>query len=98
MIASDPMDRTHQPTDVVIASLNAHSPVAAWDDRGQNVLPLLLKRDHQFVKGFAALPYAGFAKLHWVELDLGKWNPHRPLRLLLDGFTDYFSANSMYAA
>ncbi|MFZ0464449.1 MAG: FG-GAP-like repeat-containing protein [Candidatus Acidiferrales bacterium] len=82
----------------VIASRDAHPPVGAWDDRGQDVLPLLLKRDHRFVEGFTGLPYAGFAKLHWIELDLGSWNPHHSLRLLLDGFTDYFSASSLYGA
>ena len=48
--------------------------------------------------GFEELPFAGFAKLHWVELDLGKWDAAKPLRLLIDGYTDYFTATSMYAA
>jgi tetratricopeptide (TPR) repeat protein len=82
----------------VFATRGAHPPVGAWDSQGHNVLPLLLKTDHQFVKGFTALPYDGFANLHWVELDLGAWNPNNALRLVLDGFTDYFSATSLYAA
>src|SRR2546429_8804330 len=47
---------------------------------------------------FDDLPFAGLAKLHWVELDLGAWDAHKPLRLLIDGYTDYFTATSMYAA
>ncbi|MGH9715845.1 MAG: FG-GAP-like repeat-containing protein [Candidatus Acidiferrales bacterium] len=82
----------------VIASRDAHPPLGAWDNHGRNVLSLLLVRDHHFVKGFPGLPFAGFAKMHWLELDLGAWNAHRPLRLLMDGFTDYFSADSLYAA
>ncbi|MGB6483668.1 MAG: FG-GAP-like repeat-containing protein [Candidatus Acidiferrales bacterium] len=82
----------------VIAARGAHPPIGAWDSQGHNVLPLLLKTDHHFVKGFTGLPYEGFANLHWVELDLGAWNPHNSLRLVLDGFTDYFSASSLYAA
>lgn len=82
----------------VIAARGAHPPVGAWDSEGNDVLPLLLRTDHRFVKGFKALPYDGFANLHWVELDLGAWNPHNPLRLVLDGFTDYFSASSLYSA
>lgn len=82
----------------VIAARDAHPPLAAWDSNGQNVRPLLLKTDHRFVKGFTALPYDGFANLHWLELDLGAWNPHNPLWLVLDGFTDYFSASSLYGA
>ncbi len=82
----------------VIVSRGAHPPVGAWDGDGHNVLPELLKRDHRFVEGFAGTPFAGIAAMHSLELDLGAWNPHRPLRLLLTGFTDYFSANSLYGA
>jgi hypothetical protein len=82
----------------VIATEHASLPVGAWDDRGRNVLPLISKRDRQYVTGFEELPFAGFAKLHWLELDLGAWDAQKPLRLLLDGYTDYFMATSMYAA
>jgi hypothetical protein len=50
------------------------------------------------VTGFDSLPYAGFAKLHYLELDLGEVDPGSPLRLLMHGFIDYFSATSVYAA
>ncbi|HYL68504.1 MAG TPA: FG-GAP-like repeat-containing protein, partial [Candidatus Limnocylindria bacterium] len=82
----------------VIASGEAHPPVGAWDDRSRDILPLLLERDHKYVTNFPDAPYQGFAGLHTIELDLGPWDSSRPLRLLMDGFTDYFSANSMYAA
>jgi tetratricopeptide (TPR) repeat protein len=82
----------------VIATRDARPPVGAWDDRGNNVLPLIEKRDRKYVTGFDQLPFAGFAKLHWVELDLGPWDAAKPLRLLIDGYTDYFTATSMYAA
>ncbi|MGA9885115.1 MAG: FG-GAP-like repeat-containing protein [Candidatus Acidiferrales bacterium] len=82
----------------VIAIRRAHPPLGAWDNYGRNELPVLLVRDHRFVDGFQGLSFAGLAKMHWLELDLGEWNPHRPLRLLMDGFTDYFSADSLYAA
>lgn len=82
----------------VAATRSPHLPLGAWDDRGRNVLPQLLKRDHQFVTGFESTPFAGFAKSHWLELDLGDWNPRHPLQLILDGFTDYFSASSLYSA
>jgi tetratricopeptide (TPR) repeat protein len=82
----------------VIASQNAHPPVGAWDDRGNDVLSLISKRDRRYVTDFESLPFTGFAKLHWVELDLGEWNATKPLRLIIDGYTDYFMATSMYAA
>ena len=55
----------------VITSRDAHPPVGAWDDRGNDVLALLSKRDRKYVTDFEELPLTGFAKLHWVELDLG---------------------------
>jgi hypothetical protein len=82
----------------VIATQKARLPMGAWDDRGRDVLPLLAHRDRNYVEDFASLPFAGFAKMHWVELDLGAWDARKPLRLLLDGYTDYFTATSMYAA
>ncbi|HKD70699.1 MAG TPA: FG-GAP-like repeat-containing protein [Candidatus Acidoferrum sp.] len=82
----------------VIATRNARLPKGAWDDHGHDVLPALAKRDRKYVTGFEDLPFTGFAKLHWIELDLGEWNPQQPLRLLLDGYTDYFTATSMFAA
>jgi Flp pilus assembly protein TadD len=82
----------------VIASNDAHPPVGAWDDRGNDVLSLISRRDRKYVTDFEGLPFTGFAKLHWVELEIGKWDASQPLRLIMDGYTDYFTATSMYAA
>jgi len=82
----------------VVPSSQARPPVGAWDQHGNDVLQMLAKRDRKYVTGFADLPFAGFAELHWIELDLGDWDPRLPLRLIADGYTDYFTATSMYAA
>ena len=82
----------------VIASRDAHPPIGAWDERGNNVLPLIEKRDRKYVTDFESVPFVGFAKLHWLELNLGDWDSSKPLRLIMDGYTDYFTATSMYAA
>jgi len=82
----------------VIASRGAHPPLGAWDNEGRDVLALLAKRDRRYVNDFEDLPFAGFTKLHRLELDLGPWDAQKPLRLLLHGYTDYFTATSMYAA
>jgi Tfp pilus assembly protein PilF len=82
----------------VIASEGAHPPVGAWDDQGNDVLPLIARHDRKYVTSFEGLPFTGFAKLHYLELDLGTWDANKPLRLLLDGYTDYFTATSMYSA
>ena len=81
-----------------IASRNTRAPVGAWDDRSNDVLALISKSDRKYVTDFEELPFAGFAKLHWLELDLGDWDAAKPLRLIVDGYTDYFTATSMYAA
>ncbi len=82
----------------VIASRTARPPAGAWDDRGNDVLPLLRSRDRRYVTSFELTPYKGFTKSHSLELDLGEPYAGGPLRLLLYGYIEYFMANSMYAA
>ena len=82
----------------IVTAQHAHAPSGAWDDQGRDVLPSLLAHDHHYVTGFKLLHFAGFAEPHSLVLDLGDWSASRPLYLLLDGFTEYFTANSMYAA
>ena len=81
-----------------LATSAPHPPAGAWDNQGRDVLQLLSARDHQYVRDFTNLPYAGFANMHSLTLDLGAWSPQNPLRLFLSGFIEYFSATSMYAA
>ncbi len=80
----------------VVVSHDARPPATAHDEHGHNVLPDLLA--HRYFGDFGLTQFAGFAKLHMLELDLGE--PYRggPLWLLLHGEVEYYSANSMYAA
>jgi Tfp pilus assembly protein PilF len=82
----------------VVVSPSAHLPAGAWDDKGRDVLAVLAKRDHQYVRDFTSLRYAGYANMHSLTLDVGAWTPAHPLRLLMHGYIEYFSASSMYAA
>jgi len=82
----------------VIVSGDARLPVAALDADGRDVLETLSKRDHKFVSGFTKLPYDGFANTHALTLDLGQVDRGKPLRLLLNGYVEYFSATSLYSA
>jgi hypothetical protein len=59
---------------------------------------VLSRRDHKFAGGFTPSPYDGFANLHALTLDLGDVRPNAPLRLLMTGYVNYFSATSLYAA
>ena len=82
----------------VIQSRNARLPVAARDDSGRNVLPMLQDRDRRYVTGFDPIQFGGFAKLHYLELDLGTSYAGGQLRLLMQGFIEYFTATSVFAA
>jgi tetratricopeptide (TPR) repeat protein len=82
----------------VVASQGARPPIAALDGEGRDVLDALSRRDHKFTGGFTPSPYDGFANLHALTLDLGDLKPNAPLRLLMTGYVNYFSATSLYAA
>ena len=83
----------------MVASADVRLPAGAWDGNGRDVLDLVSRRDHKFASGFTALPpFDGFANLHAFTLDLGDVKPNAPLRLLMTGYVDYFSATSLYAA
>jgi tetratricopeptide (TPR) repeat protein len=82
----------------VVASQATRLPVAALDGEGRDVLNVLGRRDHKFAAGFTPSPYDGFANLHALTLDLGEVKAHAPLRLLMTGYVNYFSATSLYAA
>jgi tetratricopeptide (TPR) repeat protein len=82
----------------VVVTGHPHELAAALDDHGRDVRPLLREHDHRFVKDFTNLSYPGYANMHTLTLDLGEWTPQAPLRLFLQGFIEYFTANSMYAA
>ena len=80
----------------VITSRNARPPAGAWDDRGENVLPDLIA--HKYVGNFELLPFKGFTQPHSLTLDLGEPYLGGPLRLLMHGEIEYFTATGMYAA
>jgi len=82
----------------VIESRQARLPAAARDDRGRDVLPMLVEKDRRYVTGFDATQFGGFAELHFLELDLGAPHAGGPLRLLMQGFIEYFTATSVFAA
>jgi Flp pilus assembly protein TadD len=81
-----------------VISTAPHPVAGAWDDHGREVSEQLRTQDHQYVRDFTNLSFAGFANQHRLTLDLGEWTPAHPLRLMLHGFIEYFSASSMYAA
>ncbi len=74
-------------------------PIAAVDDKGNDILPLLAKIDQQYPTNFERLKFKGYASEHALELDLGKdvLSAKRPL-LLLSAWIDYADSTSNLAA
>jgi Tfp pilus assembly protein PilF len=74
-------------------------PVAAKDDKGNNVLPQISKIDQQYPTNFERLKFKGYAREHALELDLGQdvLSAKRPL-LLLAAWIDYADSTSNLAA
>jgi hypothetical protein len=79
---------------------NARAPVAAFNERGQDVLASLSKLDNNFVDDFALKPLRGYAEPHSLTLDLGAETAQaKRLRLFFTGWTDYaFSSDNVAAS
>lgn len=82
---------------VLYAVRNQHAPVAAIDDAGHNVLPLLLKADGQYVGGFQRRRIPGLANLHTLTLDLGAVPEAEHIALWLEGWVLWPDSNSARA-
>jgi tetratricopeptide (TPR) repeat protein len=82
----------------LVASAATRPPVRAWDGEDRDVTEVLSRKDHRFVSGFTPTAFDGFANLHGLTLDLGPVDTKAPLRLLMTGYVNYFSATSLYAA
>jgi len=77
---------------------NMRLPRAARDEKGNDVLPLLSRVDRKYPQDFTLLKFMGFTNMHALELDLGDIRDGDPLRLVMHGYIEYFTASSMYSA
>ena len=82
----------------VIASRDSKPPRAARDADGRDIMAQLLQRDRRYVTGFDRIQFPGFSKMHYLELTLPETYVAGPLRLLMHGFIEYFTATSGFAA
>ncbi|HYE16435.1 MAG TPA: FG-GAP-like repeat-containing protein [Pyrinomonadaceae bacterium] len=82
------------------ATRDARPPLAASDDHGHDVLPLVSRLDRKYPDDFALKTVRGYAEPHSLTLDLGGTGAGtgQPV-LLLTGWTDYaFSSDNVAAA
>jgi tetratricopeptide (TPR) repeat protein len=74
-----------------------HFPVSAVDDRGRDVLPLLLRQDGRYPADFAHHRILGMADLHSLTLDLGVLPAAAPVSLWLNGWVFWTDSNGARA-
>jgi len=74
-----------------------HFPVSAVDDRGHDVLPLLLEQDGQYPADFARHRILGLAELHSLTLDLGDLPASARVSLWLNGWVFWTDSNGSRA-
>lgn len=61
-------------------------PVAATDQNGHDVLPLLLNKDDRYVSGLKPTQYQGIVEMQDLVLDLGNIKPGSNVTLYLNGW------------
>lgn len=73
-------------------------PKAARDERGRDVLPVLLHRDRVYVNGFSR-DVAGIAEMHTLDLDFGtEAAPSNRAVLVLNGWVDWADGSTFLKA
>eukprot|EP00913_Durusdinium_trenchii_P013410 g12591.t1 len=76
----------------VIANMKVHTvrkrkiPVAARDQAGRDVLPLVAERDNRFTQSYDGRLTQGLTREHFLELDLGRLKQPRKIMLYLTGW------------
>ncbi len=68
-------------------------PVAAVDDRGNDILPLLLQRDGKYFSPPTLTPYQGYTREHAITLDLGNLSQAKRIILFLHGWLSPFDSS-----
>jgi len=71
---------------------------SARDGKGVEWGRALQQVDRNYVRGFGLLPYKGYAEEHSLELDLGDLRAAKRVILLMDGWIDYATSSSNFAA
>jgi len=73
-------------------------PVAATDDKGNDILPLIKDVDRRSPEDFEKLQFKGYAREHAIELDLGNVANAKQVLLLMTAWIDYADSTSNLSA
>ncbi len=82
----------------VFSVKGARAPIAAVDDRGNDILALVSSIDRKYPEDFDKLKFKGYAREHAIELDPGRLNRQDRLLLLLTAWIDYADSTANVAA
>jgi cytochrome c-type biogenesis protein CcmH/NrfG len=82
----------------IFTAPSARNVISARDGKGAPWTRELQEVDRQYVRGFQLLPYKGYAEEHSLELDLGDLRGAKRALLLMDGWIDYATSSSNFAA
>src|SRR5262249_1377926 len=82
----------------IYATRNARPPVKAFDDKGNDILPLIKDIDRRYPEDFEKLKFKGYAKEHAITLDLGDVKNAKRVLLTLTAWIDYADSTSNMAA
>jgi hypothetical protein len=74
-----------------------HFPLSAVDDRGDDVLPLLLEPDGRYPTAFKRHRILGMADTHSLTLDLGELPAGKTVTLWLNGWVFWTDSNAAQA-
>ena len=82
----------------IYTATSARNVVSARDGKGRVWSGELQEVDRKYVRGFQLLPYKGYAEEHSLELDLGDLRGAKRTLLFMDGWIDYATSSSNFAA
>jgi tetratricopeptide (TPR) repeat protein len=82
----------------IYAVKNARAPLAATDDKGNNILPPITRVDREYPNDLRLLPFKGYADEHSIILDLGQIGPQTGVVLLMTAWIDYADSTANLAA
>ncbi|HKX33585.1 MAG TPA: FG-GAP-like repeat-containing protein [Blastocatellia bacterium] len=73
-------------------------PLAATDDQGRDIRPLITEIDRRYPEEFEKLPFKGYAREHAITLNLGHIKTAKQVLLLMTAWIDYADSTSNLAA